>query len=62
MTKKHFEAIAEIVANIPGGFDHIAGNDTKNARKALANELADYFQRENARFDRAKFLKACNVK
>lgn len=52
MTKKHFEAIAKIMATFK----------ESPSMPIIAYELANYFQRENPRFNRAKFLKACNVK
>ena len=50
MTKKHYEAIASIVKlNFDG------------TQPVLARDLADYFEQDNPKFDRARFLEACGV-
>lgn len=51
MTRKHFEAIASIIDS-----QRVAG---QAAVWNLTIALADYFQRENPRFDRNAFLTAC---
>lgn len=53
MTKKHYEAIAKIVAV----------QDDKEAYilYPIINDLADYFQTDNKLFDRSRFLQACGV-
>ncbi len=50
-TKKHFIAAAAYVVTIPEKF----------WREETAHVLADVFARQNPRFDREKFLKACGV-
>lgn len=50
MTKRHFIAIAKILA---------AGKGPERDR--IANALADVFASDNPRFDRARFLKAAGV-
>ncbi len=52
MTRKHFEAIAEII-NL-----HRATGDSETVRR-LADELSVYFEDENPRFNRPTFLAAC---
>lgn len=53
MTKKHFEAIARMLANHPAN---------KSAEiRSLGWELADYFGSINPNFDRARFLTAANI-
>lgn len=63
MTKKHFEAIAKIISEhgpVPGADDF--GNQCyERARRAITWDLADYFHQANPRFDRLRFLRACNV-
>jgi len=50
MRKKHYEAIASIVKlNFDG------------TQPVLARDLADYFEQDNPKFDRARFLEACGV-
>jgi len=63
MTKKHFETVAAVIAG-KVGYDHStidfdAGYNT--ALKDLAVSLADTFEDENPRFDRAIFLLACGI-
>lgn len=56
MTKKHYEAIANIIVS---QYDNANINDY--GRYRIACELADYFASDNPRFDRARFLEACGV-
>jgi len=56
MTKNHFEAVAEIIRG------HIDTNFTHGVhlvQRDLINDLADYFKKENPKFDKKKFIKAC---
>lgn len=53
MTKRHFEAIAQIL--------QAARAIDPRTVQFVANDLADYFATENPRFDRARFLAACEV-
>ena len=55
MTRKDYVAIA---AAIQGTAHHAA---LKPGATAIAVKLADMMQRDNPRFDRARFLKACGV-
>ena len=50
MSRQHYKAIAEITRNILQGSSHII---------PMVNTLADYFQRDNPRFDKTKFRSAC---
>lgn len=52
MSKKHFEKAAAQIAAIG---DNIM-------RRVLAEHFAHFFGWFNAKFDRAKFMAACNVK
>lgn len=54
MTRKHFIAIAAIIADGDGRTDYAA-------RKEVALGLADYFAGENPHFDRKRFLTACGI-
>lgn len=58
MTKKHFEAIAVLLRSQKAQARTSDENVTVCVRAA---QLADLFQSENPRFDRARFLKACGV-
>lgn len=51
VSKKHFVALAKIMAAIP---------DRTQARM-VAVQVAEMFAEENPRFDRERFLAACGV-
>lgn len=59
-TRKDFEAVAQIVqANtVP---DPAAGFDEgfSACAHSIASDLADYFESDNPRFDRERFMEAC---
>lgn len=57
MTKKDYERIARAIA----GTSHPYGRDGEYVLYLLARRLADTLEDDNPRFDRQKFLKACNV-
>lgn len=52
--KKHYEDFAKIIANAQ------RQNTTEQALDHVAEDLADIFKRDNPRFDRIKFIDACN--
>lgn len=63
MTKKHYEAIADVVCRINLEY---SGNTTihkyvRTSNRVTARRLADYFATDNPRFDRDKFLTACGI-
>ena len=53
MTKKHYEAIADCIEF------RLCAKD--NHPHEIAKRLADYFQTDNPKFDRARFLQACGI-
>lgn len=53
MTKKHYEAIACEISFLFGR--------NRTCAEIIAHRLADYFQQDNPRFDRERFLKACGI-
>ena len=62
MTRKHFEAIARIIATNKvetpaAGFDE--GFDA--GVSVVASDLADYLATQNPNFDRQRFLTACGL-
>ena len=57
MTKKHYIAIAEIIATNP--FSHLVSGHNANLDNAL--RLADYFATDNPKFNRTRFLQACGI-
>jgi len=75
MSKKHFIKVAAVLRHVietgrkvdASSLDHPvkAGNFNRGAEHAagvIAHNLAFIFAEENPRFDRARFLEACNVK
>lgn len=59
MTKKHYELIAGVIAisrKVEGT------GERSQAIYYVTQRLADEFQKENTRFNRAKFLEACGIK
>jgi hypothetical protein len=59
MTKKHYEAIARIVSAM---LRYEAQNPAEEARiRDIACRLADYFQSENSKFNRARFIVSCGL-
>ena len=50
-TKKDFIAAAKTIAAITD----------ESEKKAVANNFCDIFAKQNTRFDKQKFLTACNV-
>jgi hypothetical protein len=58
MSKKHFIKIATLLrATQKQGHDL----SVEHAVTFIAENLAEIFEQENPRFDRARFLEACNV-
>lgn len=54
MTKKDYIKAAQLVSD--------SGNDmSPNEQKRLANVFVRFFQNDNPRFDRGRFLAACNL-
>jgi hypothetical protein len=51
LTRKHFESQAEILKRIKD----------KPTRTLMAAESIKLFEKENPRFDKARFLKACDL-
>jgi hypothetical protein len=56
MTKKHYEAIASIIANKVKNPSH-----NKITLYVVATEMSHYFQNDNPKFNRARFLTACGI-
>ncbi len=59
MTKKDYETIAKIIAQVQREFRGV--EDGVNALRDVAVFLASDLERDNPRFDRERFLKACGV-
>ena len=63
LSRKHFKKVAEIIKKIPAKLE-INCEDipiAEKTRRLIANDLADWFQLENPKFDRKRFLKACDL-
>lgn len=62
-TRQHYKAIAEIIKSEYTAFDGTGEDDSegKDATIKIARKLADYFEPENPRFDRNKFMTACGL-
>ena len=54
MTKKHYEAISQVLKPYCKETPNIGGN--------IAESLAEYFASENPRFDERRFLESCGLK
>ena len=54
MTRKHFEFIAATIAAMPSHAPSL-----RSAKRSCALSFADALAKENPRFDRERFLKAC---
>ncbi len=54
LTRKVFEAQAAIIK------EHLPKVGREFSHE-MASDLADYFERENPRFDRERFLEACGL-
>ena len=57
MTKKHFEFIASTIAARPDFTDSL-----RNQKASCARAIADALQKENPKFNRALFIKACSLR
>jgi hypothetical protein len=63
MTKKHFEAIADALASVrPDRYAGVVETQYLEARRQWGADvatLANVCERENIRFDRRRFIDAC---
>ncbi len=55
MSRKHYRAIAKIIAEMNRDFYSTTMIDN------MAKEMASYFKGDNSAFNRTKFLEACGV-
>lgn len=62
-SKKDYVAVARVISD--AAFINCATqsevNMNSDTRKKIANQIADYFQGNIPRFDRARFLTACGI-
>ncbi len=57
-TKRDFEAVAAIIAK---AFEHCQTEDAEASLLEVSDQLAHYFDSQNARFKREQFLEACGI-
>lgn len=62
MTKKHFKAIAEIIAQTQYEWADSQKDASNGAIGNIAELLSIYFQTQNSNFKPNKFLHACEIK
>ena len=63
MTKKHYEAIAAIVASTyrNAALYDIASSERRETLEITTSRLAAYFATDNPKFNRKMFLAACGI-
>ena len=61
LTRKVFEQVAASVKKSVDKADETLDANLYGFAAEMANELADYFQKENPRFDRDRFFNACGL-
>ena len=63
MTKKHYTAIAAIIASMYNNakLNPAAAEKHCEILEITASRLADDFQTDNKNFNRARFLEACGI-
>lgn len=61
MTKKDYIKIAGAISKVSDSYAHNGNASPQAVIYVAANMLADTLASDNARFDRARFLKACKL-
>lgn len=61
MTKKHYTAIAAILAKYKNTPLYEADYSDYRTMQHIAEALADYFAQDNPKFNRTMFLTACGI-
>ena len=61
ITRKHYKAIAEIINRTENESVSIGVTYPKIDKRELVFEFADYFEQDNPRFNRNRFMKACGL-
>ena len=61
LIQKDFKAVAEIVEINRDSWPDDYDNGYCDAANDIARKLADYFATDNPRFDRSRFMKACEL-
>ena len=62
MTRKDYVAFAALIkSHMTGDLEHETSHQNDMKVSGMARDMADLFSRDNPRFDRERFLKACGV-
>jgi hypothetical protein len=61
MTKKHYEAIASILAKYKNAPLYEVDYSDYRTAEHIATDLSKYFATDNPKFNRARFLQACGI-
>lgn len=65
MSRKHYTEVAKIIKTereLAETFSDLSAKiAVKHSTNAIAEDLANFFKRDNAAFDRARFLDACGI-
>lgn len=60
MTRKDYKAIAEVIAEAVA-IARSVGVDCEAGERRIAEGIAEVMERDNERFDRTRFMTACNL-
>ena len=60
-TRRHHQAIAEVVAETRRTFKAVRAYNALDGTECLARNVCATFLRDNPNFDREKFLKTCGM-
>lgn len=60
-TRKHYEAVAEIIKERSKHYADMGRYGCANGAGSVGDKLADLFEKDNPRFDRDRFLAACGL-
>jgi len=60
-TRQHYKAIAEIIKTHKHDLIVTYSTEYKGGKNAVVTNLADYFTKDNPRFNKDKFLIACGL-
>lgn len=65
MSRKQYRDMAEVihgeVGDIPLNYERLMAHDDLTAIYSIASGLATVFKIDNSRFDRQRFMAACNI-
>ena len=61
MTKKHYEAIAKAIRTYQPDDSRYYYDEVVCDFVRMCEQMADFFQKDNPKFDRTKFLESCGA-